>query len=145
MRKLVLLSALLALGLSGCFQTTFVNPGVPEGEEHDPWVNFFMFGLAGEAEVDVRDFCPGEVASVGVGQNGGTWIVSLLTLGIYTPRKVYITCAAEGPAAASAEIQLDADGQPQKVSKRVGSQRFEGTAESLGQGKYRVALREVGR
>ncbi len=145
MKKPVLLSAVLALGLSGCFQTTFVNPGVPEGEEHDPWVSFFMFGLAGEADVDVRDFCPGEVASVGVGQNGGTWIVSLLTLGIYTPRKVYITCAAEGPVAPTAEIQLDADGQPTRVVKRIGGQRFEGDAEALGQGKYRVALREVGR
>jgi hypothetical protein len=34
------------------------------------------------------------VAQVQTGANFATGLVSFLTIGIYTPRKVYVTCAA---------------------------------------------------
>ncbi|MFL5412925.1 MAG: Bor/Iss family lipoprotein, partial [Myxococcales bacterium] len=52
--------------------------------------------------------CPrGRVAEVQTGGNLGTGVIYALTLGIYTPRKVYVTCAADqgGQARSVAEVQ----------------------------------------
>jgi hypothetical protein len=89
--------ALLLLG-SGCYKATFIrDPTVVRGLEYDEWVGFFVFGLVNEQSIDVYRFCPdGQVAQVQTGGNLGTTLVSALTLGIYTPRKVYVTCAAPG-------------------------------------------------
>jgi hypothetical protein len=51
------------------------------------------------------------VAQVQTGANFGTGLVSILTIGIYTPRKVYVTCAANGRA-----MQLDLDEQGRLVA-----------------------------
>jgi hypothetical protein len=94
-------AALLAVVLAtGCYKATFIrDPGVQRGVERDAWEDFFIFGLVNEQTVDVRQFCPdGRVAQVQTGGNFATGIVSILTIGIYTPRKVYVTCAADGRA-----------------------------------------------
>ena len=96
-RTLILAAACLTLSSSGCFTTALRDARVRPGEEHDEWRSFFFWGLAGHAEVDVREYCPaGEVHEVAIGTNGGTWVVSSLTLGIYSPEKIYVTCGA-GP------------------------------------------------
>ena len=93
-RSLHFLCAVIALCSSGCFTTSLQDARYLPGEEHDEWRSFFVWGLAGEAEIDVKQFCPsGQVSEVAVGTNGGTWIVSLLTLGIYSPEKIYVTCS----------------------------------------------------
>jgi Bor protein len=107
--------ALLAvlLGGTGCFKATFIrDPNVAKGIEQDKWVNFWLWGIVNEQEFDVRQFCPdGRVAQVVTGGNFGTGIVGLLTLGIYAPRKVYVTCAAGGRA-----LQLEMDEQGKLVA-----------------------------
>jgi len=116
---------LTALSTTGCYKATFMsNPNVVKGAEHDEWTDFFIFGLVGTEEFNVKDFCPdGNVAQVRTGGNFGTAIVGGLTLGIYAPRKVYVTCAATGgaaPAAASNKqltIYADASGKPVRVEQ----------------------------
>ena len=92
--KVLLLAATLAS--SGCYRATFYrDPSVSKGETHDQWTNFYVFGLVGKQRVDVRPFCPGgDIASVQTGGNFATGLVSLVTIGVYTPRKVYVTCPA---------------------------------------------------
>ena len=106
------------IALSGCFKATFVADASmaglgtapeealsrgPAGEpvlvthpvtgwSSDEWQSFWLFGLAGTAEVDTRSVCPQGVAVVRTGGNGWTGLVSVVTLGIYTPRKVYVRC-----------------------------------------------------
>lgn len=88
------LVAALALTVCGC-ATTFRDARAPAGVERSEWANFYLIGLVGEAEVDVRDHCPtGRAREVWIGEDVLTLGVSLITLGIYTPRKVAITCAA---------------------------------------------------
>jgi hypothetical protein len=84
----------LALNMTGCYRATFIrDSSATRGVEKDKWADFFIFGLVGERDYNVRDFCPdGRVAEVRTGGNFGTGLVSLLTLGIYAPRKVYVTC-----------------------------------------------------
>lgn len=92
----VLLSLFIGLTLPGCYKASFHrDPSVLRGEEHDEWSDFFVFGLVGEETYDVHRFCSDEVAEVRTGGNFGTGVVSVATLGIYTPRKVYVTCAQD--------------------------------------------------
>jgi hypothetical protein len=92
-----MLAASLLFGTTGCCKATFINPAVVPGETHEEWTDFFIVGLVGKEEFDVREFCPGEAAKVATGGNFLTGLVTVVTLGIYAPRKVYVTCAA-GPA-----------------------------------------------
>jgi len=90
------------LGSAGCFKATFINPAVVPGETHEEWTDFFLGGLVGTEEFDVREFCPGEAAKVATGGDFLTGLVSVVTVGIYVPRKVYVTCAAGRPVPATA-------------------------------------------
>jgi hypothetical protein len=88
---------------NGCYKATFYqDPHATSGTSHEEWTHFFLFGLVGHEVVDVRRYCPPrDVAMVRTGANAGTGFVSIITLGIYTPRKVYVTCAAHVPSRAT--------------------------------------------
>jgi hypothetical protein len=91
---------------TGCYKATFIrDSSAVRGVEHDEWTNFFLFGLVNEQTIDVHQFCPnGKVAQVQTGANFATGLVSFLTIGIYTPRKVYVTCAAGGLVSGIVEL-----------------------------------------
>jgi hypothetical protein len=106
-RKGIVLACLLAT--AGCYKATFLrDTNAIRGVERDKWADFFLFGLVGEVTIDVAEFCTrGRVAEVQTGGNLGTGVIYALTLGIYTPRKVYVTCAADqgGQARSVAEVR----------------------------------------
>jgi Bor protein len=106
--------ALICLGLTSCYKATFIRDAqAVSGEEHDKWTTFFIYGLVGTEEVEVKDFCPsGDAAVIRTGGNFATGFVSAITLGIYTPRKVYVTCAADGKTARRLELDVDSVGRP---------------------------------
>ncbi len=83
---------------TGCFKATFEDAHVPVAERHVVWLDGYLFGLSGSADVDTRFFCRSGAARVGVYETAGTWFSTLLSLGIYTPRKAAITCAGAAPA-----------------------------------------------
>lgn len=87
---------------TGCHKATFVDPAYPTAHKAPPveaWTHFYLFGLVGEQNIDVRQVCQGEAALVRTGGNVGTDVLAVVTLGIYTPRKVYVTCASpQAPA-----------------------------------------------
>jgi Bor protein len=78
---------LIATG-AGC---TATRPAAAPLREH--WVPAYVFGIWGKSELDVRDDCP-EVgaARVRIGATWSTFLVSVVTLGIYTPREVIVHC-----------------------------------------------------
>jgi hypothetical protein len=83
------LLALLVLG--GCAEPP---RAVTPAREH--WVPAYVFGIWGKSELDIRDDCPtAGAASVRVGATWSTVLVSLVTLGMYTPREVIVHCRAE--------------------------------------------------
>jgi hypothetical protein len=108
---------LCAFALGGCYRATFIsNPQAVRGVEHDKWNHFFIFGLVGEAELDVRQFCPdGRVAELQTQETFLNGLVGLLTIGIYAPRTVYVTCAA----GARTRLELDADPRGRPVAARL--------------------------
>lgn len=85
----------MSLALGACYKATFVQPRTAAGIEHDEWNDFFLFGLAGEEDRDLSSYCGGAIARVRTAGNFATGLVSFVTLGIYTPRKLYVTCVDE--------------------------------------------------
>lgn len=134
--------ALAASSSSGCHKATFIDPNAARGEEHEQWTDFFIFGLVGTEEQDVRRYCRGPVALVRTGGNVGTGIVTILTLGIYAPRKVYVTCAAGPAAPPPAALRIEErSGVPARVSVGESS----GATEQVADGVWRVRVKREGR
>ena len=79
---------------TGCYHTiveTGLEPGVTAYDEQ--WETAWLIGLI-PAEVDAREVCGGPWARVETQQSFLNGLVSLLTLGIYSPHEVTIVCAA---------------------------------------------------
>lgn len=127
----------------GCYRATFYrDPKVQAGEEHDEWTDFFLFGLVGSEQFEIQRFCPaGQVAEVKTGANFGTAVVSLLTIGIYMPRKVYVTCAAGGAASVGRELELDLSqaGTPVRANLRLGSNEVVLNIDATGPTSWRLS------
>jgi Bor protein len=142
--------SLVLLAMTACGYTYhYRNLNVPRGEEHDQWASFFLFGIVGHYELDVREFCQGEVAEITSGTNFLTWLVSTLTLGIYSPRKVNIWCAgAQGTLQGGErfEIQFDASDTPTRVVRWAGGHAWSGMVRGVGHTadrRYAVLLEEA--
>jgi hypothetical protein len=114
-RSLGAVIALGAISLAGCYKVQMVsNANVSGGKAESAWTHFFVFGLVGDASVDVRDFCgEGEASVVETSLSFLNGLSSAVTLGIWTPRTVTVTCADSGRAARSVKILATADGRPQ--------------------------------
>ncbi len=93
MRRLALV-LVLAIGLGGCYHVT-VNTGITPGTQqiHQPWAKSFVYGLVPPETVEAMEQC----GSAGVARvesqitflNG---LVSVLTLSIFTPMDILVTC-----------------------------------------------------
>jgi hypothetical protein len=89
-----------ALASSGCYKATFVeDPSDLDREPtHEETTDHFVFGVIGEHDYDASKVCPNGASVVRTGGNGVTGLATVATLGIYSPRKVYVTCAEKRPS-----------------------------------------------
>jgi hypothetical protein len=140
---IALMTGVLLLGTSGCYKATFYkNASVVKGEEHEEWTDFFVFGTVGSEELDVKKFCSnGDAAVIRTGGNVGTGVVSVLTIGIYTPRKVYVTCPAAGAArtARRLELELGERGEPLRGQVTDADEHTEVVIEPAGARAWRMS------
>lgn len=93
--RFVMTSALLVglTGLSGCFKTTAIIPNQAPAETHTRWAHGFFWGAVG-GWVDTAQMCGGRpVARITTDRSIGNMAVQWITLGIYTPTRVRVTCA----------------------------------------------------
>lgn len=117
--------ALVLASPAGCFTYHYVNRSVIPGETHRSWGSFFLWGIIGHQYVDVREYCgQGEIREVNVGTNFFTWLVSSLTLGIYSPRVVVVQCG-RGPSPTAFRIELPDEPPP------VGQRRYAARAHEV--------------
>ncbi len=76
--------------------STGCTPHAVRPQVYRAWVNGFAFGLVGSRAVDVRDVCPsGEATLVRTRQSFATVTLSVVSLGLYTPRQVELHCREE--------------------------------------------------
>jgi hypothetical protein len=118
---IALVTGALLLSTSGCYKATFYkNPSVVKGAEHEESTDFFVFGMVGTEQIDVKKFCAnGDAAVIRTGGNVGTGVIGVLTIGIYTPRKVYVTCAANGSAQTARRLELELSERGEPLSGQV--------------------------
>lgn len=83
---------------SGCYKASFVEDPSSAEVDAPPTVevrtDHYLFGLIGHEEVDTRDHCPEGTSAVRTGGDASTGALTVVTLGVYAPRKVFITCKA---------------------------------------------------
>jgi hypothetical protein len=93
MRLNVIRLTLLA-ATAGCYHAT-----VQTGLEPSPttvenrWASSWIYGLVPPSPVETAQRCHNGVARVDTQLSGANQLVGILTLGIYTPMEIVVTCA----------------------------------------------------
>jgi len=104
-------SALCVLAFSSvaCFHA-IITTGRPESSKviDKPWASSFLWGLVPPDVVAAGEECKGGVAKVETQHSFLNGLVYWLTIGIYSPITITVTCAGNG----SASIQVPADATP---------------------------------
>jgi len=92
LRRLLVVGALLTA--TGCYNVTYMSKTrMPSAVQHEENLNFFFFGLAGERDVQAGQMCPNGIAKIHNQQTFLDMFLFVITIGIYTPRTVTVTCA----------------------------------------------------
>ena len=87
--------ALFALSLAGCYHAS-VETGRQPGQQHveKGWASSYFAGAIPPSTVDVRSACTNGVSKVETKHSFLNMLVGSLTLSIYTPISIDVTCAA---------------------------------------------------
>ena len=94
MTRHVLLAATLSL-LAGCYHTTIETGRAPSPQQIDvPWAHSFLYGLVPPEVVDAEEECSSGVARVETQLSFLNKLSGVLTLGLYSPMHVTVTCAS---------------------------------------------------
>lgn len=110
--------------LSGCYQasmTTGKQPGDTVVEKK--WASSFIYGIV-PAKVDVSDECPNGIASAKRKMSFVNGLVGTLTLNIYLPQNVKVTCAAGGSMSSAvpeteSDFTLSEEASTQEVNQTL--------------------------
>src|SRR5215510_6694452 len=86
---------LLALCFAGCYHAS-VETGRPPGSQHieKGWAASYLGGAVSPSTVDARSGCTSGVSKVETKHSFLNMLVGGLTLSIYTPMSIEVTCAA---------------------------------------------------
>lgn len=94
MRRLALFLA-LAFSTTACFHQTFHSGLTPSTTVVErTFVATWFWGIVPAAPIDVRDSCRSGVATVETEQSFMNGLVGVVTLGIYSPQYLRVTCAS---------------------------------------------------
>jgi Bor protein len=87
----------LCVALStGCYRQVVHTSLAPSNRAVEHWfVSIWAWGLIPAKPIDVRRECTGGVATIMAEQSRANVFIAILTVGIYTPMHVRVTCAAE--------------------------------------------------
>lgn len=80
--------------LSGCYHAT-IETGLPPSTQtlEKPWASSWVYGLVPPQTVETASRCPNGAAKVETQISFLNGLVALITLGIYTPMTIMVTCA----------------------------------------------------
>lgn len=118
-QRTALCAIAVALLLSACYHATIETGLAPSNEVVEkPWASGWVFGLVPPSPVETMSKCKGGVSKVETQLSFVNQLVAFLTLEIYTPMSIKVTCASGGrsmvPAGAN-RIDVGADPTPQQL------------------------------
>jgi len=97
--------------LAGCFHATVDTGLAPSATVVEkPWASGWIFGLVPPSTLETQAKCPSGVSKVETQLSFVNMLVAFLTLDIYTPMSIKVTCAQGGHASVpsgAAEITVD--------------------------------------
>ncbi len=83
--------------LAGCYHATIETSATPSQQSiHKGFASGWIYGLIPPSTVSAQEECPAGVARVETQHSFVNQLVGFLTLGIYTPMQIDVTCAAAG-------------------------------------------------
>jgi len=93
----LVLLAFMALGAIGCHHAT-IDTGLKSSTEviHEPFAASWIYGLVPPSTISAAVKCPHGVAKVETQRSFLNSLVTFITIGIYSPMEIKVTCAA-GP------------------------------------------------
>jgi Bor protein len=100
---LPIMKTLALLLVAGCYHYEFAEHAVPPGTPtitHEEHVPTYVNGLVGTGRIDTTRYCANPVRTE-LRVNATDVLLSAVTLLIYTPHTLYVTCPT-GPTTASA-------------------------------------------
>lgn len=85
----------VVLATTACFHQSVQSGLQPSSTivEHE-YVSTWLWGIVAAEPIDVRQQCPTGVAKVETEQSFMNGLVGVVTLGIYSPQRLRVTCAA---------------------------------------------------
>jgi Bor protein len=87
----------LAATLAGCYHATIETGAKPSTVTLEKrWASAWIDGLVAPKTVETASKCPSGVAKVETQLSFVNMLVGILTLGIYTPMDIRVTCAEAG-------------------------------------------------
>jgi hypothetical protein len=89
---------------TGCYHA-IIDTGRPASGTviNQPWASSFIFGLVPPPVVNTASQCPNGVSKVETQHSFLNGLVAAITLSIYTPITITVTCASGGTAAIDAQ------------------------------------------
>ena len=90
--------------LAGCYHAT-VDMGLAPGKTVTMWKHSFVYGLVPLEVVEAQSVCANGVAKVETQHTFVNGLAALLTLSIYTPMTVMVTCAADDMSSAAVDSE----------------------------------------
>ena len=86
--------AAFALASSACFHQSIQSGLAPSTTVVEKqFVATWLWGIVPATPIDVRQQCPSGVATVETEQSFVNGLVGVVTLGIYSPQRLRVTCA----------------------------------------------------
>ena len=115
-------AAALPVLLAGCYHATIETGLTPSTEVlEQSFASSWIYGLVPPKTVTTTSRCPGGVARVETQLSFVNQLVGFLTLGIYTPMHIRVTCAQAAASAAATTLRIPAAAAPTEVRAAFGS------------------------
>lgn len=106
--------------LPGCYHATVETGLTPSNVTlEQPFASAWVYGLVPPKTVEAAERCSSGVAKVETQQSFLNGLVGVLTLGIYTPMNIKVTCAAGGTALRDGPVLTPADGTRSGVQHAI--------------------------
>ncbi len=138
-RITAVLIATACLTQVGCYHQVF-NTGLAPSNTviTKAWHPTYIFGLVAAQPIDVRSQCPSGVAIASTRMSFPNGLVGVLTLGLFTPHEVTVTCASRGAVLPGMAIRHVASGCTREEANRVVADAID--AASRGTGSVAIVI-----
>ena len=90
----IVITSAVAASFGACtsYQMKYKDPSAQRGTKHEVKQTFFLYGLVGGSDVDLKSLCPAGVAEISSEHSVVDGLAFWLTAGLYAPTSVNVHC-----------------------------------------------------